>query len=257
MRVTALDFFDSEGVSIAYIDEGPRDGAPVVLIHGFASSIADNWTNPGWVRVLVDAGYRVIALDNRGHGASAKLYSQEAYVTPTMAEDVRRLMDHLSIVRADIMGYSMGARMSAFLALNHQRRVRSIVFGGLGINMIRGLAGTGPIAHALEAASIDEVTNPTARTFRAFAEQTGSDLRALAHCIRAIRAPITPEMLARLTCPVLVAVGTEDVIGGSATELASLIPGAEALEIPRRDHMRAVGDKVYKHGVLEFLARRA
>jgi pimeloyl-ACP methyl ester carboxylesterase len=252
-----LEFFDSDGVSIAYIDEGARDAAPIVLIHGFASSVADNWINPGWVRVLVDAGHRVIALDNRGHGASGKLYAQDAYTTPTMAEDVRRLMDHLGVVRADIMGYSMGARMSAFLGLHHQRRVRSIVFGGLGINMIRGLAGTGPIAHALEADSIDDVSNPTARTFRAFAEQTGSDLKALAHCIRAIRTPITPEMLTQLTCPVLVAVGTEDVIGGSASELAALIPGAMALDIPRRDHMRAVGDKVYKHGVLEFLGRRA
>jgi pimeloyl-ACP methyl ester carboxylesterase len=256
-RITILDFFDSDGVSIAYLDEGARDADPIVLVHGFASSIADNWINPGWVRVLVDAGYRVVALDNRGHGASQKLYTQDAYTTPTMAEDVRRLMDHLAIVRADVMGYSMGARMSAFLGLHHQRRVRSLIFGGLGINMVRGLAGTGPIAHALEADSIDDVINPTARTFRAFAEQTGSDLKALALCIRATRVPITAEMLQMLTCPVLVAVGTEDVIGGSATELAAIIPGAEALDILRRDHMRAVGDKVYKHGVLEFLGRRA
>jgi pimeloyl-ACP methyl ester carboxylesterase len=255
-RILTVEFFDSDGVSIAYLDEGPRDGAPIILIHGFASSVADNWVNPGWVLVLSEAGYRVIALDNRGHGESAKLYTQDAYATPVMAEDVRRLMDHLEIKRADIMGYSMGARMAAFLGINHQRRVRSIVFGGLGINMLRGLAGTGPIAHALEAESIAAVTNPTARTFRAFAEQTGSDLKALAQCIRAIRVPITAEMLQHLTCPVLVAVGSEDVIGGSATELAALIPGAEALDIPRRDHMRAVGDKVYKFGVLEFLAKR-
>ncbi len=80
--------------------------------------------------------------------------------------------------------------------------------------MVRPMAGTGPIAHALEAASIDDVKNPTARTFRAFAERTGSDLKALAACIRGSREPITREMVASLTCPVLVATGTEDVIGG-------------------------------------------
>jgi pimeloyl-ACP methyl ester carboxylesterase len=173
-----------------------------------------------------------------------------------MMEDARRLLDHLGIARADVMGYSMGARITAFFALAHPERLRSAIFGGLGGNMLRPMAGTGPIAHALEAKSIDEVVNPTARTFRAFAEKTGSDLAALAACIRGSREPISREMVAKISCPVLVATGTEDVIGGSAAELAQLIPGAQALPIPRRDHMLAVGDRVYKDGVLAFLARR-
>ena len=126
-----------------------------------------------------------------------------------MAEDARRLLDHLGSPRADVMGYSMGARITAFLTMTHPDRVRSAIFAGLGINMVRGLAGTGPIANALEAPSIDDVTNATARTFRAFAEQTGSDLKALAACIRSSRDPITAEALGRIRCPVLVAVGTK------------------------------------------------
>ena len=110
-----------------------------------------------------------------------------------MAEDARRLLDHLGIARADVMGYSMGARITAFLALQHPDRVRSAIFAGLGGNMVRPMAGTGPIAHALEAESIDDVTNPTARTFRAFAEKTGGDLKALAACIRGARDPISRE----------------------------------------------------------------
>src|SRR5207249_723673 len=125
------------------------------------------------------AGYRVVAYDNRGHGQSQKLYALENYGAPIMAGDARRLLDHLGINRAHVMGYSMGARISAFLALAHPQRVLSLVFGGLGVNMVRGVAGTGPVARALEVASIDEVTNATARTFRAFAEQTQSDLKAL------------------------------------------------------------------------------
>jgi len=244
--------FSSNGIEIAYLDEG--SGEPVLLIHGFASNVGTNWVDTGWVRTLTDAGYRAIAYDNRGHGRSAKLYDQEDYGAPVMAEDARRLLDHLGIERAHVMGYSMGARIAAFLALAHPGRVRSLVFGGLGINMVRGVAGTGPVARALEADSIDDVTNPTARTFRAFAEQTQSDLKALAACIRSARAPITAEALGTLRCPVLVVVGDRDVIGGSPSELAALIPGGKALQLESRDHMKAVGDRTFKAAVLEFLS---
>ena len=246
--------FDSDGVEIAYIDEGAGD--PALLIHGFASNTATNWVGTGWVETLTAAGHRVIAFDNRGHGRSAKLYSTNDYGAPLMAEDACRLLDHLGIESADIMGYSMGARISAFLAMEHPQRVRSLVFGGLGLNMVRGVAGTGPVARALEAESIDEVANPAARTFRAFAEQTGSDLKALAACIRSARAQITADDLGRLTCPVLVVVGEQDVIGGSAEGLAELIPGARAHEIEGLDHMKAVGDRTYKNAVVDFLAQR-
>jgi pimeloyl-ACP methyl ester carboxylesterase len=249
-----LNSFNSDGVEIAFLDEGSGD--PVLLIHGFASNVTVNWIEPQWVRFLNGQGFRVIAFDNRGHGRSQKLYAREDYGAPVMAEDARRLMDHLGLQRADVMGYSMGARITAFLALKHPERVRSAIFGGLGVNMVRGMAGTGPIAHALEAESIDQVTNPTARTFRAFAEQTKSDLKALAACIRSSRDPITAEDLARLACPVLVAVGENDVVGGSAQGLADLIPGAQALVISGRDHMKAVGDRSYKEGVLAFLKER-
>ena len=246
--------FTHDGIEIAYLDEG--EGDPILLIHGFASNRFANWVDPGWVKLLVADGRRVIALDNRGHGESSKLYDPAVYSAPAMAEDARALLDHLSIARADVMGYSMGARITAFLAMAHVDRVRSAIFGGLGFNMVRPMAGTGPIAAALEAPTVDDVVSATARTFRVFAEQTRSDLNALAACIRGARDPIKADALAMLTCPVLVAVGSEDVIGGSAVDLAALIPGAEALVIERRDHMRAVGDRQYKEGVLAFLARR-
>ncbi len=246
--------FDSDGVTIAYIDRG--QGEPILLLHGFASNVRTNWEETGWVRFLTHAGRRVIAFDNRGHGQSQKLYDTGAYGAPLMAEDARRLLDHLAIDRADVMGYSMGARISAFLTFNHPGRVRGIIFAGLGINMVRGVGGTGPIAAALEAPHIDDVVNDTARTFRAFAESTNSDLKALAACIRSSREKITREALATIEAPVLVAVGTEDVIGGSARDLAALIPDAQVLDIPGRDHMRAVGDRAFKEGVLKFLAER-
>lgn len=139
-----MQSFDSDGVRIAYLDEG--EGEPILLIHGFASNIGANWIDPQWVRTLTQAGRRVIALDNRGHGESDKLYEPERYGAPEMAEDARRLLDHLGIERADVLGYSMGARIAAFLTFAHPERVRSVIFGGLGINMVRGMIGSGPLA---------------------------------------------------------------------------------------------------------------
>jgi pimeloyl-ACP methyl ester carboxylesterase len=249
-----IQHFDSDGVNIAYIDEG--EGEPVLLLHGFASNTVTNWIDTGWVRTLTEAGRRVVAFDHRGHGKSEKLYEPAAYGAPVMAEDARRLLDHLGIARADIIGYSMGARVAAFLVALHPERVRSVVFAGLGINMVRGMVGTGPIAHALEAPRIEDVTNDTARSFRAFAEQTKSDLKALAACMRGPREKVTKEQLAAIRVPVLVAVGSKDVIGGSGAELAALIPDAQFLNLEGRDHMKTTGDKYFKQGVLEFLAKR-
>ena len=136
-----MQTFNSDGVRIAFLDEGA--GPPILLIHGFASSVRFNWIDPGWVNLLVRNGFRVIAIDNRGHGESEKLYDRAAYGAPLMAEDARRLLDHLGIERADVMGYSMGARITAFLTLAHPARVRSAMFGGLGGNMLRPMAGHG------------------------------------------------------------------------------------------------------------------
>src|ERR1700722_7078303 len=112
----AMPSFTHEGVEIAFLDDG--EGEPVVLVHGFASNKEVNWVYPGWMATL-RAGRRAIALDNRGHGASTKLYDPSLYGSALMAEDVRALLDHLGIARADIIGYSMGARSTAFLAVRH------------------------------------------------------------------------------------------------------------------------------------------
>ena len=246
--------FRHDDVEIAYLDEG--DGEPIVLVHGFASTAAVNWVNPGWVATLTKAGRRVLALDNRGHGASSKLYDPAAYDTSLMAEDVRALLDHLALAGADVMGYSMGARITAFLALAHSERVRSVILGGLGIRLVEGVGLPANIADAMEAPTLDDVEDAFGRMFRAFADQTRSDRRALAACIRGSRQTISAVEVARIQAPVLVAVGTKDFVAGSARELAALIPGAQALDIPDRDHMLAVGDKVFKAGVLQFLAAR-
>jgi pimeloyl-ACP methyl ester carboxylesterase len=246
--------FMHEGVEIAFIDEG--EGEPIVLVHGFASNKEVNWVAPGWVTTLTRAGRRAIALDNRGHGASGKLYEPAAYHSAIMAEDVRALLDHLDLPRADIMGYSMGARITAFLALAHPDRIRAAVLGGLGFRPVEGIGLPDTIAEALAAPSLADVSDPTAYMFRAFAEQTGSDLHALAACMRGSRQTLSRSEVGQISVPLLVAVGEKDSIAGSPEALAVLIPGAKALVIPGRDHMLAVGDRVFKSAVLAFLGKR-
>jgi pimeloyl-ACP methyl ester carboxylesterase len=246
--------FKSGDIEIAYLDEG--EGEPIVLVHGFASNKNVNWVFPNWVATLTRAGRRVIALDNRGHGQSSKLYNPAEYHIGLMANDVRALLDHLDITRADVMGYSMGGRITAFLALDQPDRVRSAILGGIGIRLVDGAGLPANIADALEAPSLDDVTDPTGHMFRSFAQQTKSDLKALAACIRGSRQVMTREQAAAIKVPVLIAVGTKDNVAGAAAPLAELIPGARVLDIEGRDHMLSVGDKTYKAGVLDFLNAR-
>ena len=128
--------FHHGDVEIAYLDEG--EGDPVVLVHGFASSKNVNWVYPTWVSELRKNGFRVIAFDNRGHGDSSKLYDPEDYHIGTMASDITALMDHLGIERADVMGYSLGARMMGILAQTRPERVRSAIFGFCGSTSVNG-----------------------------------------------------------------------------------------------------------------------
>ena len=244
--------FNSGGVEIAYETAG--EGPPILLIHGFASNALVNWWDTGWVKTLTDAGRSVITIDNRGHGASEKLYDSALYPAAEMAEDARRLLDHLGIGQADVMGYSMGARVSAFLTIAHPDRVRRAVFAGLASRMITGVGGAEELARALEAPTPDDVTDMGARGFRIFAEQTKSDLKALAACIRSSRERITVEELATIRVPVLVVAGEKDDVAGDVETLVKAIPGAVGVTLPNRNHMNAVGDRGYKDAVLAFLA---
>jgi pimeloyl-ACP methyl ester carboxylesterase len=254
-----LEHFSSNGVDIAFVDVAPEAndlGEPILLIHGFASNHRVNWVEPRWVETLARAGRRVVAFDNRGHGQSGKLYAPADYRADLMARDAANLLAHLSIERADVMGYSMGARIASLLALDEPKRVRALILGGIGDRLVRDSGLPEAIAVAMEAPSLESLADPTQRMFRAFAERTKSDLAALAACARGSRRSLTPADLARIDQPTLVAVGERDVVAGDPRALAAMLPRATALDIPGRDHNLAVGDKAFKAGALDFLARR-
>lgn len=248
-----MQHFHHDGFDIAYIDEGERDGEPILLIHGFASTLRINWIQPGWVQTLTRAVYRVIAFDHRGHGQTTKSYDTESYTPSAMASDAVALLDHLKIARAHVFGYSMGARVTAFMALEHPDRVADVIFGGLGMGMVEGVGDWDPIADALRAPSLDDVSHPRGRMFRAFADQTKSDREALAACIATSRQELSQAQMGLIDQPALIAVGTTDDIAGNPHELARLMPDAMAFDITGRDHMLSVGDRTFKARALEFL----
>ena len=249
-----MPIFQSDGLALAYQSFG--DGLPVLCIHGFASSGKVNWIDTGWVETLTAAGYRAITLDNRGHGESEKPHDPEAYYPRDMANDAVALLDHLEIGRAAILGYSMGARISAFMAFEHEERVACAIFGGMGLNLVNGLSDGNDIIAGLRAPSLSGLTHPTARQFRIFADHTGSDREALAACMETSRQPMARADVRRIAVPVLVAVGEADVMAGTPGPLAELLPQGEAFVIPKRDHMRATGDKAFKAAALDFLSRK-
>jgi pimeloyl-ACP methyl ester carboxylesterase len=244
-------FFHHEGFDLAYTDAGK--GESVFLIHGFASNAKVNWISTGWTSFLEKAGYRVVTLDNRGHGQSGKSYDEADYTPQKMASDVAALAAHLGIKNFHIIGYSMGARISAYTALLFPLSVKTITLGGLGIGLVKGVGDWDPIAAALLAEHPETITHPQGTAFRKFADATKSDRKALAACIARSRQELTPQQLFNITQPVLVAVGTKDDIGGSPHELAALLSDATAFEIQDRDHMLAVGDRSFKNRTLAFL----
>lgn len=252
-----MPVLDVDGVPIHYIDEG--DGPAIVLVHGFASSLHGNWRAPGIVDVLVRSGRRVVALDCRGHGRSGKPHDPDAYGGTVMADDVIALMDHLGIDVADLFGYSMGGFISASLLVRRPERFRSVILAGVGDGLISGWRSrerSESIARALEADDPRAGENATARAFRAFAEQSGNDLEALAAIQRASRGGFDPAKLRETTRPVLVLIGDGDTLVGPAEGLAAAIPGARLAKAPG-DHLTVVASPQFREAALAFLAEHS
>ncbi len=243
--------FLSNGIEIAYEVHG--EGAPILLIHGFASSGQINWVNTGWVEALKQAGYQPITIDNRGHGKSRKLYDPKLYFAHQMADDAAALLDELGLKRVPVIGFSMGARITAFLMLRHPERVRCGIWGGMGENLMTGLDNSEEIARALTAESLADVQGAVGRQFRLFADHSKADRAALAACVVSSREPMREEDVRRITGPVLVAVGENDEMAGGVQPLVDLLPQGEGFIIPKRNHMLSTGDPKFKTAAVKFL----
>jgi pimeloyl-ACP methyl ester carboxylesterase len=247
-----MAYFDSNGVQIYFEEHGK--GEPVVLVHGFASRADHNWGAMNWFTTL-SPHYRVIALDCRGHGKSGKPHEAAAYAGETMGEDVIRLLDHLGIKRTLIMGYSMGGRIVTGLLMNHPDRLRAAVLGGIGaVSASAPSFDRQPIVDALLAKDASGVKDQRAREFRMFAESVGNDLKALGAIMASNREDFAADKIAaaKIRVPVMIAIGTKDVLVGDPKLLRDSIPGSKLVMLEGHDHLSAPADKHYKDAVLEF-----
>jgi len=249
--------FITDGVTIAYDDITPAGGAQktIILIHGFASNRAEGWKRTGWYAAFERRGTRVIALDQRGHGESEKLYDPASYAREQLAADVLNLMDHLGVEAADVFGYSMGTRTALELAIAQPDRVRNLILGGVGGKLLEkapDVAGE-PMADAMLADDPESIKEPMLRSFRQFADEQGEDLKALAAVTRMRNMPFDPDALAELPMPVLVVAGAGDTGAGDPEALARVFPHGKGVAIPGCDHFSAIPHALTKAAVFDFL----
>ena len=241
-----------DGTPIAYTVEG--HGPPVLLLHGFAADHQANWVEPGIVNALVGAERQVIATDARGHGRSGRSHDPADYAGDAMVRDAQAVLDHLGVTEVDVVGYSMGAMVSARLVATDPR-ARSVVLGGVGGNLMppKPADGQPGIADALEAEDASTITNPVGKAFRAFAERTGADRLALAAIQRSTSLRDRVDFAA-ITVPALVLVGDEDALVGSPQNLAERLADARVVIVPG-DHLTAVYAPEFAPAIEEFLDR--
>ncbi|WP_326558065.1 alpha/beta fold hydrolase [Micromonospora sp. NBC_01796] len=249
-------FRSFDGVEIAYQRWGtPDDTPPVVLHHGFVVDATTNFVGPGVVAALTDAGRWVVAPDARGHGASGKPHEPARYGEVAMARDLAALVDLLDVDRIDLVGYSMGAVVSALLA-STDRRVRRLVLGGVGSAVVE-LGGLdtramppGEVTRALLAEDPADIAALPGAPFRILADAVGADRLALAAQVAAVRTGRIP--LDRITAPTLVLCGVEDHLASRPEVLADAITDGKLLVLPG-DHLGVVRDPGFALAIVDFL----
>ncbi len=251
--------FDSKGFEIAYDDDG--EGDPIILLHGFAADRRSNWRLTGWTRLLVKAGFRVIAPDARGHGRSDKPTDPKDYAPEGIAGDVIRLMDHLEIDKADLMGYSMGGRNAGWLLSKKWRRFKSVIIAGTGLNLLKVDDPEKWTSRGFELTADNKKTEslavPAMTPLYRKVSEFGGRAGALSACLLGSFPSLPEEAFEKVrNTPTRVIAGSRDTVSGSPVPLAECIPGAKAVVVPGRSHLSCITDGFFKGAVMGFLGQR-
>jgi pimeloyl-ACP methyl ester carboxylesterase len=220
---------------------------PVLLVHGFASSFARNWQEPGWVDLLEEEGRTVIGLDLLGHGTSAKPTDPEAYIG--LERSVQEAMPDTG--RVDAIGFSLGGRLLLRLAADEPERFRRIVIGGVG-DSIFSASDPEPASQAILRGQPGPGDPPSAGAFARFAQAPGNDPAALAACMRRPSAPLTEKELAGADVPILIVLGDRD-FAGPADRLLAALPQGRLAPVSGADHFGLPKDFRFIDAALEFL----
>ena len=242
-----------EGYQIATYSWGDRDAEPVLCVHGFASSCRDNWVETGWVRDLTRAGYRVIGVDQRGHGASDKPRDKRAYSMGAFVSDLLTVLDTYLIDDVRYVGYSLGARVGWQFAVDAPEHVSRAVLGGIpdGRPLAR-LQIEQARAYAEEGIPVED---PVTRNYVTLAERVPTnDLLALVALAEGMRlGDADPDPDRPPGQPILFATGSEDAILERSKKLAACAPRGTFQEIPDRHHFNTPGSRVFRQSALGFL----
>jgi pimeloyl-ACP methyl ester carboxylesterase len=242
----------ADGVPIATYDLGDPDGPVVLAVHGFASSAYANWIATGWVRELSRAGYRVLALDQRGHGSSGKPHDPSAYSMALLVEDVRTVLDTYLVDEAVYVGYSLGARVGWHAAVEGTAAITRAVLGGI------------PDGDPLTRFRVDEakrfietgepVSDRLTQAYLTMADGIpGNDLAALVALVEGMRGGEQPDPANPPQQPVLFAAGSEDPILPASERLAAAAPLGEFFAIPGRNHFNAPTAGSFRTRALAFI----
>ncbi|WP_353115012.1 alpha/beta fold hydrolase [Microbacterium sp.] len=242
-----------DGIRIATYSWGDPDAPVVVAVHGFASNTHDNWVLAGWMRRLSSAGFRVLGIDQRGHGQSDKPHDPAAYSLRALAADVETVLDTYLIDTASYLGYSLGGRVGWQVALDIPDRIDRAVLGGV------------PDGTPLERLSLDQaqahldhgapVEDPVTRSYIALTERVpGNDLQALLALARGMRSSrIDPDPDNAPPQPLLFATGSEDAILEGSRRLADATSNGRLVVIPGRHHFNAPASRDFREAAVAFL----
>jgi pimeloyl-ACP methyl ester carboxylesterase len=243
----------SDGLRLATYGFGDEDAAAVVAVHGFASSGLLNWQRTGWTRDLVRAGFRVIAFDQRGHGASDKPENAAQYTMEQLVEDLLAVLDGYLLDDVALVGYSLGARVGWHAAIELPTRVTRAVLGGI------------PGGDPLTRFRLDEarrfiadgtpVADRLTDTYLSMAAGIpGNDLSALVALVEGMRGGLQPDPAHPPRQPLLFATGSDDPIVEASRTLAEAVPHGEFFEIPKRNHFTAPTSRPFRDRAIAFLS---
>lgn len=268
----ADDVFDSNGVKIRYVTEG--EGEAVVLIHGWMGD-SSMWGADKSGNTKLDAkagkGFKVIAIDCRGHGKSDKPHDQAKY-GPEMAADVVRLLDHLKIQKAHLVGYSMGAFVAGKVAATHPDRVLSIVYGGqapivAGLNVkadavdvtevfaktVEEGRDLGEYLLAVMPADKKKPTPEQAKALAAFLYGK-KDVKAFAAAGRSLgELKVTEAELKKCVAPILFIHGSDDPAKERVAAVRKLLDRGEVTVVNGADHMTTLTKPQFGTAIVDFL----
>ena len=254
IRRDAVQAFISSGTRLYYEEHG--NGIPVVLLHGFTTSLAGNWQRRGWFDVLAESGFRAIALDFPSHGRSERVYDDAPCSTDALAADVVALLDHLLIPRAALVGFSMGGGVALRVALDYPSRVAKVVVGGVGDSALNRLHDPDEIrtlVAAFEADSVGQIENHNARRLRHNAELAGHEPSALLPYLRQGGWPGGLSDVDPVQVSVLLVLAADDQYMRQTKALREWLDQARLVEVGGRHHHDVLEDEAVKQSVVAFL----